>query len=585
LLRKGGVEAEGLVRIMPDTQVDDAFEFDGTDTHFVTLPRMHKSIQETSMKYRSSNTEGTHHHEIPKLDDDTELPMTRGQTNRIKDHHFLPLPDSRILDHRLMLLLIAIETSRVDDTSEEDISDFWKKSNDVATILEVRKSVLFQFDGDAVNVMNEYSGVGLSSVQCGISHRTLNDGSDYSFGSASNQLSQLAYGTDAPRYLRALCVPMNITRFAISGLLYSDFSNVKAFMISERLRYFGKEDAGDASNKEPRNTDTVTTSVYSDESWMHSSSRPTLLAPIDPVETIAKAFRSNALLRASVCYTVALLGFPPTLAPSINAEYWTYTHGSNNSTAVDLFDLHKFRSSIFTLFPNIELPNTNVLHEYVEMILLPHCLRLCVYGNGPATRNARGSHGDYETAFGISVHPEPSLPQPSPIPDPCLPVQEHSLEAIGLANAILRRVRLLRSCIHLSSVDSILPINTLVAQAKSLPLCSCIHEMPVWWCPWIHDIALLLHAASHGLFSLIRDRSDHSVFSKGAIETLLRAEVAKSDTEETSKWCEQNAISFPSMYQVERRLGLLCGEATKDLSSEFRFDYIPMFDHGGWPRK
>ena len=59
----------------------------------------------------------------------------------------------------------------------------------------------------------------------------------------SNQIAQLAYGTDAPRYLRALCVPMNVTRFAISGLLYSDFSIVKAFMISERLRYFGREDA------------------------------------------------------------------------------------------------------------------------------------------------------------------------------------------------------------------------------------------------------------------------------------------------------------------------------------------------------
>jgi superfamily II DNA or RNA helicase len=86
LLRKGGVEAEGAVRNMPETQVDDAFEFDGTDTHFVTLTRMHKNIQEAALSFKSSTIiEGMWKDEDNiEFDDDVESNNGRGQTSRIK---------------------------------------------------------------------------------------------------------------------------------------------------------------------------------------------------------------------------------------------------------------------------------------------------------------------------------------------------------------------------------------------------------------------------------------------------------------------------------------------------------------------
>ena len=599
LLRKGGVEAEGAVRNMPDTQVDDAFEFDGTDTHFVTLPRMHKNIQEAAIKFKAPTTaEPKLLVEAIKFDDDIESSTVKGQTNRIKEHYFLPLPDSRILDHRFMLLLNEIDASYIEGTNEINGSEIWEKSSDVSTILQVRHALHSKFHDDTAIILNEYSGIGLSAIQCGISHRTLNDGSDYSFGSANSQIAQLAYGTDAPRYLRALCVPMNVTRFAISGLMYANFSIVKAFMISERLRYFGRDDANtsfpsDDSRGEIGPAHVEKTSSFSDDTWMHSSSRPTILAPIDPVEIIAIPFRSNVKLRATVSYAVAFFGFPTSSPELLNDELWSYTWGGNAPYTPSPFNVEKFREAVINLDPSLEVPDTHELHGYVENILLPHCLRLCVYGNGPSTRNARGSHGDYETAFGIGIHPEPSLPHPSPLPDPCLRVQEHSLEAIGLANAMLRRVRLLRTCIYLSTLASDVPCSAIVARAKSPSLGRSVCEMPIWWCPWVHDVALLLHASTHGLFSLMLNRSEHVIFSTSSIESFLLTKLTDDALIGTTRnvgrdqmlsWSKQQSMTFPSLYQLERRLGLFCSELTADLQSECRFDYIPMFDHGGWPR-
>jgi hypothetical protein len=633
LLRKGGAEAEGAVRNMPETQVDDAFEFDGTDTHFVTLLRMYQYIQRAARSFATTAflieeekapNEATP--EVSKADDDVESRGGKVHASKLRDHHSLPMPDSRVLDYRVMRLLDEIDRNDIGNpiVKNGNRMELWHKCNDVATNLQVRNSIFPSFVEDAVDVINEYAGVGLSGNQCGISHRTLNDGSDFSFGSASNQISQLAYGTDAPRYLRALGVPMNVTRFAISGLLYADLSCVKEFMMSERLRYFGKEDvheeislnkasdqfadhrlydsSADNENESSNLSEPISRvtpkSGLDEENWMHSSSRPKVIAPIDPVEVISDAFRCDAKLRACVCCAVGFFGFPTAAPSKCNSELTSYFKQQNDSIEYaepnEIFGIGKFRSAVEALDPSIEVPDTEALRTYVETVLLPHCLRLCVNGNGPSTRNARGSHGDYETSFGLSIHPEPSLDQPSPLPDPCLRLQEHSLESVGFANALLRRVRLLRTCIHLCSDESAIPISTVVAKAKSKVMGN-LDEMPIWWCPWIHDIGYMYHAATQGLFSVMLERSKHSIFSTRALQLFLRSKVLTStkvlpqanqlSEEQLTVWIEQQASTFASLYQLERRLGLLCGEVTVDLDCEARFDFIPMFDHGGWPRK
>jgi hypothetical protein len=125
-----------------------------------------------------------------------------------------------------------------------------------------------------------------------------------------------------------------------------------------------------------------------------------------------------------------------------------------------------------------------------------------------------------------------------------------------------------------------------------------LSDMPVWWCPWIHDVGLLIQAASEGLFSIIRQRDEHVVFSCRSVQQFLFTSFIADEhalpaarltpPDQVTLWTERQAATFPSLNQIERRLATFCAEATVDLDDDdiatARFHNLPMFDHGGWPR-
>jgi len=791
-LRKGGAEAAAVAVNIPDTQVENAFEFDGTDSHFVTLPRIHASISESLRNEAAvslSPSKGAVSEVKPEKvkSDGTKLDSQNGDSTSesVRDHQKLPMPDARVLDHRLLLILKEIEKVASGEElpdAEESNPDLWRKTDDILTNLQVRRMGMSRFVEDVEDRINEYSGVGLGANQCGTSHRTLNDGADYGFGGANAVLSHVAYGPDAPRYLRALCVPMNITRFAVSGLVYAETSWVRTLLETEKLRFYGdkasnaqpeengvpkeekysntpskndgkssppekvgaavlsegkseneasindkppspkkewvgspsegqssaaptetevneahsedkssttppdKEESGspsedvssnaplekyeslcpngdqssiaplqkmenvspskDKSSTSPPTTgengepskdkcsntppnDEMNEDKAANESNSGRDSSPNMgfdrmgeesgsgnsapcrpkVIPVDPVSRIPEEFRENAILRANVCVAVLFYGFPSSSedrAITVDADLWKRypekENGSSPGTSPPppppaLFTDETFRDVVVSMAPDVEIPDAKALRSYVETILLPHCLNLCVNGNGPTTRNARGSQGEYETSFGVSLHPEPSEPHPSPIPDPCLILQEHSMEALGYASAILRRVRLLRSCVYICGSTAAVGKVDEVVRSKAM---GSVRDMPIWWCPWVHDVALVIQSATGGLFSVIPGRSNHPVFSPPTVQRFLESsvlgpssadnnnggndEVAVAAQQQRRQWTERQSRKFPSLNQLERRLAFLCSRVTADVTSEARFDCIPMFDHGGWPR-
>jgi len=269
----------------------------------------------------------------------------------------------------------------------------------------------------------------------------------------------------------------------------------------------------------------------------------------------------------------------------------------DESNPAPLFSGEKFRDRVIELLGDDQVPSVSELKEYIESCLLPHCLRLCLMGNGPlSSAGARRSNGEYETAQGRSLYPEYSNNLQSPLPDPCLELKDQSIEALGVAHAILRRVQMMRSVFAVSSgkisfakIDEILHSSFM---RKSM------NGLPVWWCPWIHDAALLVHASSSGLFSLFQERyskSHTSAFSTKTIrqhmysvfvaESALPASILEeSPPEDSTSWIELQSKEFPSVHVLEQRLALFCGLASKNLDRDQVYDSLPMFDHGSWPR-
>lgn len=351
-------------------------------------------------------------------------------------------------------------------------------------------------------------------------------------------------------------------------------------------------------------------------------SKPELksITPVKPLRTVPKVFLDKPGLRAAVCSAVLYFGFPSeqsteakSISKSLLNRFFALSDETTTTPFEDLFDMDRFSKIVCNIcLDKSEFPNHEELREYALEWLLPHCLRLCIMGNGPTLENARGSKGEYETAMGISLHPEPSQKRQCVLPDPCLTLGEHSVEALASALAILRRHRMMGSAKVLSQ-GTVVPVETILDSVlRSSFMCKSMLGLPIWWCPWIHDAALLVYASSHGLFSLLRDRQAQTippscVFSHRAIVDHMRATFSSKklgrlpttiedfDNEETSwkEWIELHAKDFPSPNVLEQRLAFLCAKATESLgddgdqkesSMSVRYDNLPMFDHGAWPR-
>lgn len=625
-LREGGTAAEAVISTMGEQRIDNLYEIEeGQDGHFITLPRLKRELRSSVRMDKSILTDDSviEARDDVKSHSDTNANDDVRNKRRGSSRHALPMPDARILDFRLQFLVSEIERQvYAEEITRFDLDDsysspkVWPASEIVSKNIVIRDRSLRKVIGDRdvglSDQVKEYAGIGLNGKQCGVSHRSLDDRSDFSVGAASSDLSQVANGPDSPRYLRAIGVPITLSRFGISGLVHADEKCLNAMLTNEHAKYYGNshgERAPESGNS------TV------EESTVHSSRQSNLKSPtgeivesptdISGTVTVAslgrdmpKVFYERAELRAAICAVILYYGYPfiENGESQMYHNLWTgflaRCGNFDDMPPEGLFHATRFESLLADLCGDVDIPTTADIKDYVESHFLPHCLKLSLYGNGPTTKNARGSKGEYETASGTSRYPEPSNDLQSPFPDPCLPLTDQSMEAVGTANAILRRVRLMRSILLIAGGK--VSANKLQDVLHSRAMRQSMAGLPVWWCPWIHDIALLIHASMRGLFSIFKDRESatnvgpafsfatiqhhiHSTFV--ADEQVIPREVFDaSSPEDSTAWIKMYAKEFPSLKMVERRLSFLCAKATEELDGDDRFDNLPIHDHGGWPR-
>jgi len=640
---------------VPNVPLSNAIDAD--DTHLVTLSRLSKSMtaaaransinflgSEARMELVESNSSATAAVSVKKeSDSDSQSQEDRG----LPLHKRLPMPDARVLDSLVVRLIGHIEG----DTSSEDIGLAngspalqWEMGKDAAVHEKARSKALEQFLGwskeQVTNARSDFNGIGFNGAQCAATHRGLDDGSDYSLGAASQGLAQVATGTDAPRYLRTLGVPMNLTRYAASALMYADTAVLQTMLSNEHKRSLVEagnavavEDKGksvaridaEPSNKDAKavaSVDSAGISVTTDtqpaedgtkqqmrENPLSTSTSKSLKdkaqqqAPAPTCPVIATPFRDDSSVRAGLCVAALHFGLPAVGNGDVRVDAALLGELSRQLSSPEfkppesLFSLDNLMSEAILLSDGANMPPVDAIQQYFESVLLPHCLRLCVMGNGPTTREARGSEGKFETAYGISNYPDCAKSRQSPLPDPCASLGGQSIEAVACAFAILRRARLMRAAQHI--VSGGVALTNLVQVLQSSAVRDSMDDLPVWWCPEIHDIALLVQAATRGLFSILTDRKRNGaagVFAPDMIKQHVQTRyIPEAESKglfgsaspvEVAAWLEDQMQQFPSANTLERRLALLCSVATSHLGDDInRYDTLPMWDHGAWPRK
>jgi hypothetical protein len=118
-------------------------------------------------------------------------------------------------------------------------------------------------------------------------------------------------------------------------------------------------------------------------------------------------------------------------------------------------------------------------------------------------------------------------------------------------------------------------------------------NLPLWWCPWIHDLGMLVNVATFGLSGIwnphqgvFTAQSIQQFIHKFFIDNKTQDELPFADQNEVQEWIQEQSQQAPSSNTLERRLAYVCSLATQHLDSSHtaRYDHLPMFDHGGWPR-
>jgi len=575
-------QAEGATEDMPIkdatagvTAAVNSLDVEADDLHMVTLPRLNRKIAE-AVRAASGG----------KPLDGLELKLKAGQS--------LPMPDPRVLDARLAELLELLESGTLPSKrNEQPASRFAREiPEQLAVTDEMLSRSCKRFSKSLSMIGRECFDLGFSGNQCGSNHRSLDDGSDYAVGSASADLNFVATGNDGPRYLRALGVPINITRYGVVSAVNADMIVVENMLKNERARNFGTneeklmESKGLASDGGQKDSEVKKESESKKE---HAQEILDIIPSTISCDLIIPSIRDNVHLRASICVVALHYGCPiKTTKDSIDDAivHELQQHTPYSEAVSSMFTMASFSKRVQMVSGVAEMPPDAQLCQYLESILLPHCLRISVYGNGPTTRHTRVSKGKFETAHGVSLYPEPFGEPQTPVPDPMLGACDHSIEAVLYSGAVLRRVRLIRAAQH--AVSGALSIDKLKSIFSSRALCNSLEGLPLWWNPSIHDLALLTSVASGGIFSVLASRQG-TVFDKATgvigeqVRSLAKSSLSGSD-EEIEKWIKAQCSNFPSANLLERRLALLCSEATKHLDNETRYDHLPMFDHGGWPR-
>jgi hypothetical protein len=201
----GGNATSATPNVAPSNTVDT------DDTHLVTLSRLSKAMTNLARECFSklsgfeANTElvgsSTSVLDIPFLKKESDSDSLSPDDHELPLHKRLPMPDARVMDTLLDRLICHMEGCPALENSEITNGSpgfHWEFAADALVHERARSNAIEMCLGSSkeqvVEERRDFTGIGFNGTQCASTHCSLDDGSDYSLGAASQVLAQVATG-------------------------------------------------------------------------------------------------------------------------------------------------------------------------------------------------------------------------------------------------------------------------------------------------------------------------------------------------------------------------------------------------------
>jgi hypothetical protein len=543
------------------------------------------------------------------------------KSSRESDSNFQskpPMPSGKCLDDRLSELVGLIENSCLNKSME--IS-----ANDVDGCTSTQNYDSFQVNYQtSANLLDSLGLIENNKVPLRgpFDNQFLFETSYYNDLESSNWACMTT-----PKENRGEAIPTVITRHGLAALAYADIKTIKEVLVMEnRIKKRSSDqtniDASDQQEKIKKEMcdDFLIQQEKSDIIETDQKPTPKMNSKALYQGNIPPPFKDDNELRHGICAGLLCCGIPCPEA----------AYDENSFQLCHVLDVAgRITKRNFTSISNEEVD------QYLRSVLIPHCLRLCLFGkdNGigswmkHSSRDAASSENEMTDIISKCSSKWNNKTGEIILPDPMCELNVHSVSAIEHATVILRRTRLSYAIQYIMGDkigESITQSEIIQQILKDDKLHRKDDEIPMWWCPRIHDLALLQHASRFGLLTVILDRNNR--YNKHGREDLLhrfvgtaldpsrleihirkflfegkKAVVPKhiiesASLEEIEYLVEQQLCQFPSTLAVEQRLDFIVGNICRKIISKLSpseienddlawlyFD-LPMFEHDRWLR-
>jgi hypothetical protein len=357
------------------------------------------------------------------------------------------------------------------------------------------------------------------------------------------------------------------------------------------------------------------------EMTMRIQPKNEFIAQIYNIDDFPDSFNSDVSKRVGLMTSLLIYGSPSNSNVEV-AIPDEILNALNYSSTFEYFNLPQLCHTASQMSGSSFSLSYDEFSKYMNNVMIPHCNRVCLFCHDAFTVESKLK----DTSTNLRLRTSQSfVTNLSLIPDPQIPLTKHSVEAVSNAYALVRRLRM-SATIRAIMEDKLISSHELMNLLRSPKLQSMSTDVPPWWCPWIHDLALLVHAAKYGLFSIIQDRLNqdtlvskepNSVFAISMIEShiqkmmkqaienpeenksliepriLPRRVIQKAKPEDVEAFIDAQKIRFPSFFVIEKRMSLICGEVSKSYANKRKdttmgilgpleetiFVSLPMFDH------